>query len=253
MKSIAIVCLVWSFAFNAFAEETVNIATGEWTPFLSKNLEHGGPLNHIITKAFALGDVKVKYQYYPWKRAMKTARGGKKAEATAVWGYSDERAKDFEYSEPVGVQRYVFFHLKTYNFDWKSYDDLKGIRIGATLGYSYGDDFQNYEKENKIDVKRVPTDEQNVVKLLKGRIQLFPNELIVGYDYIRKTYTPEQAKLFTHHPKDVVANNVHLLFSKKSDRTPKLLEVFNKGLKQLRESGEIDQILKDSQEGKYDK
>ncbi len=55
MKSIAIVCLVWSFAFNAFAEETVNIATGEWTPFLSKKLEHGGPLNHIITKAFAFG------------------------------------------------------------------------------------------------------------------------------------------------------------------------------------------------------
>ncbi len=251
MKWFGIVCLVWSFTFSAFAEEeTVNIATGEWAPFISNNLKHGGPMTHIVTKAFSLRGVKVKYRYYPWKRAMETARKGK-AEATSVWGYSDERSKDFIYSESVGEQRYVFFHLKAYNFDWKSYDDLKGIKIGATLSFYYGDFFQNYEKENQINVERIPTDEQNVAKLLKGRIQLFPNEVAVGYDYLRKTYTPEQVELFTHHSKHVVSNTLHLLFSRKSDRTPKLLEMFNSGLKQMRESGEIDQIMKDSQEGKY--
>jgi len=62
---------------------------------------------------------------------------------------------------------------------------------------------------------RVPRDKQNLKMLLAGRNEIFPNELLTGYEFIRKHFTLEQIQMFTHHPKPVKADPVPLLFSKK--------------------------------------
>ncbi|MCP4353585.1 MAG: amino acid ABC transporter substrate-binding protein [Desulfobacterales bacterium] len=250
---ILAVLFLFIIVTSAGAEETIRLASGEWSPYQSENLKYFGVASRIVTEAFALEGVKVEYSYFPWNRSFKLTEKGK-WDGTFLWFDTPERRKNFYISDPVVDIQYVFFHLKTYSFDWKTIDDLKGlIIIGGTVGYEYGEAFQNAEKARKIKVQRIHKDEQSFKKLLKGRIHIFPNDLDAGLELIHKHFTPEQAELFTYHPKPVRAAPHHILFSKKVEKNRQMLELFNKGLKQLKQSGKADQYLTESRRGDYRK
>ena len=163
-----------------FAEETIRITIGEWAPFLSKDLKHYGLAARIVTESFALEGVKVEYGFFPWARSKFFAQEGE-WDGSAVWMHNSERAKDFLFSDSVVEVKNIFFHLKSYSFDWNTIDDLKGIPIGGTIEYSYGEEFQNAEKTGEIEVQRAPSDEINFRKLLAGRIKIFPCVLDNSY------------------------------------------------------------------------
>jgi len=88
---------------------------------------------------------------------------------------------------------------------------------------------------------------------LHSRIDIFPNDPIVGYCQIRNTFSPEEAKRFTHHPKEFQINTLNLIISKKCKNGKYFLKKFNSGLKKLKESEKFDQMFKDLNTGKYDK
>jgi len=95
-------------------------------------------------------------------------------DGASFWGYNAEREIDFYYSDVLIEGPIVFWHLKSYKFDWNTFEDLRGISIGAMLGEYYGDEFKNAEKSEKIRVERVPKEVQNFLKILAERIQIFP-------------------------------------------------------------------------------
>jgi len=243
-----LIALLWPNAI--FAEETVRITIGEWPPYMSKELKHYGFLSHIVSEAFALEGIKVKWGFFPWKRAFQNVVYGK-WDATAGWSYGPDREKDFYFSDSIGETLVVFFHLKSYPFDWKTYEDLKGIEIGTTLEYEYGQTFEKLSKNGVLQVFYVPKDEQNFRKLRAGRIHIFPNNIEVGYEMINNLFPPDQALRFTHHPKPLIYETLKLLFSKKIERNKKLVDIFNRGLMRLRDSGRAKQIVEASRRGEY--
>lgn len=139
----------------AFAGETVHISTGKFAPWSSEELKHQGFTSHVISEAFKLEGYEVKFKFYPWKRAYNSAKSGEKFQATSYWYPSDERAKDFYYSDPLQEDAFVFFHLKSNPLaDWETLDDLKGKQIGATAGYTYTEEFWDAAKSKRLDIKR---------------------------------------------------------------------------------------------------
>ncbi|MCP4688185.1 MAG: ABC transporter substrate-binding protein, partial [Desulfobacterales bacterium] len=174
-------------------------------------------------------------------------------DGSVVWWKTPEREKDFFFSDPVLDVRYVFFHLKSNPFDWKTVEDLKDVEIGATTGYDYGESFQNAEKNREIFVQRVPMDELNFKKLLKKKIEVFPVDVEVGYTMLKKIFPPEEVALFTHHPTPIRSDPHHLILSKKNEKNEKLVALFNRGLKRLRENGLIFKYLAESRRGEYRK
>ncbi len=144
---LAVLCL--GISTTAFSEETIRLASGEWSPYQSENLKHYGVASRIVTQAFSLSGIRVEYSYFPWKRSYKYAETGT-WDGTFLWFDTPERRKSFYVSDPIVDIQYVFFHLKSYSFDWKSIDDLRGIEIGGTLEYNYGEAFQGAEKEGRI-------------------------------------------------------------------------------------------------------
>jgi len=237
---------------GARAAETIRITNGEWQPFLSKDAPHYGFASHIVTEAFALVGVEVEYGFFPWKRSFKLAKEGT-WDGSVVWVDSDERREHFLYSDAVVPSKMAFFHLKGSDFDWNSYEDLRGIRIGGTLEYAYSEEFDAAEKAGIIKTNRAPSDEIGLKKLLKGRIEAFPGEVMVTYAQIRDTFSQKEAALFTHHPKAINEDPMHLLLSKKVAESEAMLELFNNGLRQLVASGRYDQIIADALAGKYAK
>ena len=244
MRKVGIIIIgfiLWGQSFG-FAGETVRLANGEWAPYYSQNLKHYGIGSRIVSEAFALEGIKVEYGFFPWKRAFNIARNG---EWDGVVGFetNSEREPHFYASDDLWVAPWVFFHLKTYPFGWETMDDLKGIKIGGTLEYMYTPEFLDAERSGMLDVEREPTDQMGFKKLLAGRIALFPQIVAIGYYQLQEMFDPGTVKLFTHHPKPFGAHTEQLLLTKKHERSKHLVQIFNRGLQHLKDSGQYEQFL----------
>ncbi len=75
----------------------------------------------------------------------------------------------------------------------------------------------------------------------------------MNYAQIRDTFSQEDAALFTHHPKAINEDPMYLLLNKKAAGNEATRDLFNEGLKRLKESGRYDQIIADVLAGKYAK
>jgi len=222
--------------------EVIRLTNGEWPPYLSQDLEHYGVVSRVVTEAFALEGVKVEYGFFSWKRAYELAKEGE-WDGSLVWLYTPEREEYFHYSEPVMYCNYVFWHLKSYEFDWDNIEDLEGVTIGGTWGYFYEEAFSNLEKAGKVQVEWVSQDELNFEKLLKGRIDIYPQDIYVGQSMLQKNFAPQQIQLLTYHPRPISVDPMCLILSRKVEENERLIILFNRGLERLRQNGKLDEYL----------
>ncbi|MBF0099898.1 MAG: transporter substrate-binding domain-containing protein [Desulfobacterales bacterium] len=236
----------------AFTQDVIRLTNGEWPPYTSENLKDFGIFSHIVTEVFALEKINVEYGFYPWKRAYEYAKSGS-WEGSVCWYWSEERSKDVYFSDPVMNGDEMFFYLKDHPFEWKTIEDLKGKQIGAVIGYFAGEEFQKAEQSGLITVERIATDVQNFKKLLSGRLDIMVMNLYVGYDLIRKHFSPQEAEKVTHHPQAINTGALHLILSKQNLKNSARVVAFNRGLAKLKTSGKIDHYLQDVIKGGYDK
>jgi polar amino acid transport system substrate-binding protein len=252
MKWILAIYMMVSFSSHAIAQETIRLTTAEFAPFTSQSLKYNGVINRVISEAFALEGVKVEYSWFPWKRAYREANEGG-WDGSSYWYKTPEREKDFLFSDVVTNSTYAFFHIKGSSFDWNTLEDLQGMPIGGTIGYFYKELFEPMEKEGKLDVQWVPKDEHNLKKLLKQRIKIFPSNIDVAFDLLQIHFTPQEIKKFSYHPKPLRQSPAYLILSKKVKGNQRMLELFNKGLKRLKDSGKYQQYFEESRRGEYKK
>ena len=240
------------FSLSATAKETVTIGSGEWIPLTGENIKHGGFCGHVVSEAFRLAGYEVKFNYAPWKRVLTRLKLGKD-DASLCWIKKPERENFFLYSDIVMVQKKVFFHRKDFNFDWKTLDDLGGYKIGSVHGWSLGEEFDKAQKEGRINVSFTNSDVQNFKKLLLGRIDLYPSELIVGYTTMQKITSNANMRLITNHKNPIMESNYYLILSKKipQPRLNRLLKDFNKGLQLLKKSGQYEKMEEATIDGYY--
>ena len=245
-----------SYSLAVAADQTITIASySNASPGWSQYSKHNGYILHIATEAFALAGIQVEIRWYSsWKRAFEQAKNNEN-DSTCCWFFVHERTKDFYYSDPVLEETQVFFHLKSYKFDWNTIDDLKGIQIGGNTGFHYGDVMDNAEKSGSIVMDRARSYQQNLKKLLAGRIQIYPAAVITAHDHLNNMYSQEIVNLFTYHQKPLLTKKLHLILPKKmkEKRAKRLISLFNKGLKRLKSNGTHDRILKDAEMGVYKK
>lgn len=216
--------------------DTIRIGLGEWAPYLSENKEHKGIVSCIIRDIFEEAGYTVEFVFYPWARAYEEAKVGR-LDGTAVWLKTDEREDDFYFSDPLLEETHVFFHLKSYSFEWNSLKDLYDENIGGIIKFSYGKEVDDAIKEGKLNLFRVTTDKQAFNMLLSGRIGIYPQEVNIGYAFIREHFSREECKLITHNPTILFHNFSYLLLSRNLNRNKKLMRIFNRGLRKMKESG----------------
>ncbi|MBI9088969.1 MAG: transporter substrate-binding domain-containing protein [Desulfobacterium sp.] len=241
------------FIPNLFAAETVRLTNGEWKPFTSKKLKHYGIFSHITTEAFNTVGIKVENGFFPWKRSITLVESGE-WDGTIGWAKSPEREEKFYISEPLYEGSYVFFNLKDSGFDWQYEDDLQGIKVGVTRGYVDEEWFKAMKKAGKNVIYEAATsDLQNFKKLLAGRIRIFATQKDVGLVCILENFPSDTANKIIYHPKFIRTSPLHGLFTKNNNRGKKYMNLFNQGLKNLKDSGRYEQMLQDFKKGYYQK
>lgn len=227
----------------------ITLANGEWAPYQSAHLKYDGVVSRIVKAAFADQGVRVRYVFLPWKRAYYMALKGQFA-GTLAWRETFERVREFWFSDPIFTGRTVLFHLKKRPLQWQSIDDLKGLRVGETLGYDYTP-LDRARALGLISVERATTDYENLQKLLHGRIDLFPSDLDVGLRLIQTRLGAAEAARISWSKKPLEVVSYHLMLTRRSPDSPRLMKKFNIGMIHLRQQGLVHKWFAESRRGAY--
>lgn len=197
-SSLAFVLLLLFSGFSA-AKEIIRLTNGEWPPYLSANLHQHGYASQIVKEAFAAEDIDVVFGFYPWERAFQYAKKGESWHGSLVWVYSDERAKDFYYSDSVISDQAVLFFLKDSPLSWNDFDDLKGKVIGGTRHTKYPL-IEKAQKQGILAIDRAGNYDILFKRLLIKRIDAVPQVKHVGKYFLKNSLTAEELSKVTFSP-----------------------------------------------------
>ncbi|WP_223253341.1 substrate-binding periplasmic protein [Chromobacterium amazonense] len=225
----------------------ITLSNQEWPPYMGQELPYDGILSRLVKEAFARGGVDVAYRYYPNNRTLQSARNGQ-VDGSFGWAPTAERKRDLLYTLPVLSARMVFFQRKERPLAWSRWSELKGARVGITVGNFYSDDFDAQVKNGTLTVDNAPDDLINLRKLIAGRIDLFPIDQEVGKYLIAHHFSPAQGAELEAQNKTFWAAPLHVVIWRKHARGPELVERFNRGLKALQDSGDFERLLQETRE-----
>ena len=246
---------VWTFLLFLLSlsflskAETIHLMAGNWPPYLSPKMKDSGIAGRIVKESFAMKGHKVEIHFGHWKEGMDWAKAGRspkggKVHGTLLWFKTPEREKYLHYSEPIIHEKHVLFHRKDKNIRFKKYSDLSRLKIGAVIGFHYGKEFEEAERRNIIRVGRTYISEFAFAFLVHKKIDVFPQEMLVGYHQLKEYFPRKLQDQITHYRgKPVFEGWSHLTLSKKHSQNKKLMADFNEGYKKLKDSGKVKAYL----------
>jgi polar amino acid transport system substrate-binding protein len=247
---LAILVNLLALAGTVLADEplSVNLVADEYAPAESESLPSGGVLTQIVRESFKIGGVQAVIRFLPNNRVITGVMKGV-YDASFGWAHSAERDQKLLFSHTqIYSFRIVFLQRAGESYAWKNLADLKGYRIGTTLGNHYSDEFDALQKSHDLQVEETGSDLSNMKKLLAGRIDLFPMDEESGRFLLRRNFSPaEQAKI-SLQTQAISEVPVYVVMRRDLPHAAELLDRFDRGFQQLEESGELAKLIRESRE-----
>lgn len=221
-------------------EEKLPLATGEWKPFTSAEMEGYGFFTKIITAAFKEAGIDIQYDFYPWKRCEAYIQTG---ESFAAFPYSiTVKRKTFAYfSDPVSEATTVFFYNKERYpaaIHFEKIDDLKAFKLVGVIGYFYEETFTN----KQLNVMYVRDEKKAVELIFHNRYDLLPLNNFVGWNLIN-TQFPSETHRFATLKTPLSTDTLHLMISKQYPKARLLMNKFNAALRSIKKKGIYRRIM----------
>ena len=225
----------------------VLLVTGEYPPYTSEKLPHGGFFTQIVSAVLKDMGVEYEIRFYPWHRCEEMIQNGQ-AWASFPYANTTQKASKYLLSAPVLSARHKYFYLKDNQKiaqkegEPKALPDFKDCVFGGANGYWYG---------SKADLTALgltkvqwAEDPYGLVRMLyNGRIEVFAEDELVGRDVIHRLYQGEEDK-FATLSNNAITWEYLLIVSKDYPRSEELLIKFNDSLKKLKENGRLNEIAK---------
>ncbi|WP_448653881.1 substrate-binding periplasmic protein [Pseudomonas fluorescens] len=163
--------------------EKLRIVTEPWAPYVydENGSMHGLDYETTVIVFQRLG-VDVDWQFLPWKRCLAMLDQGHADGALDIF-HSHERDALLLYpSEPLSDVEFVLFYANERPHPADTLEDLRGLTVGTSPGYLYGDAFSESTLFNR---EPAPSHEANFGKLSLGRIDLVITDRRVGQHVIK--------------------------------------------------------------------
>lgn len=161
-----------------------------------------------------------------------------------TYSYKNERAEYLLYPKESHITlSWNFFVLKKNlgKFDFETLNDLEGLRVGATQGFSYTKEFWDAADSGVFTLDMVVKNELNMKKLLRGRFDTYANSRIdTLYQARLGGYLSEIAFL----EKPLKEKRYFNTFVKASgyQGIDEIKKGYDRELKKMRDSGELEAI-----------
>lgn len=228
--AIAISLPVFSIASENL--ETIQIATPEWED--TTNKDGTGLYFDIIRSVYEPSGIQLEYEIVPWNRALNLI---KNHQADALpGGYfvgNREGVDDLFPRRPIDTEIASVVYLKNKAEGWKGPESLSGKRVLWLRGY-------NYDKylDVKVDFGEIDERMQAWRLLDAGRYDFYMDALFDIESYIDQN----NVDIEKYEIRPVIYNNLYLRFAN-TPKSKKLIEIYDKRIPELVESGEMEKIF----------
>ncbi len=224
---------------ESVSRETIRLATVQWEPYYGRGLKNQGYISEITRKAFERAGYEVEIRFMPWKRAIHDTKNGHYDGLMGLY-HTKERAEWLNYSESIAAIRIVLFSHKEKDITYSKLSDLKPYKIGIERGFAYTEEFDSADFLQKEPVREGML---NYKKLLKGRIDLVAASEKVFLHMVNSKGENASDKLRVIEP-PLTVSRIYNGITRKKKGHEKIVADFNQGLKQIKQDGTFDEILR---------
>ena len=221
--------------------DTITIVADQWEPYngTPDSGEEGYGIE--ITKLiFEKAGHIIDYKLLPWNRAVLQTEKG---DFNAVIGAYLEDTPDFIFpKEEFGISVNAFFTKKESTWKYNGLESLLPIKVGLIKDYSYGEELDEFFQAHQEIVEYIHGDDpllKNIQKLLVGRFDVLVEDENVLKQKAKKMGVAEKIAMKGKGN----GNKVYIAFSPNIKKSKEYAEIFTKGIRELKASGELDKIL----------
>ncbi len=229
---VALLCL-WTNPQANPDPASISIATESWD--LYTNTDGTGLFLDITRAIYQPRGIQVEIEFVPYKRALHLLENRK---ADAMYGtYSTEKeGKPYLYTPrmPIDKERTVAIFSGARNGSWSGQASLKNAQLAWVRGYDYHENLE----VTVDDFFEVVDSEQGLNMLQAGRFDYFLDHSGALQDTISRVGFDTSA----YRIETVIEENVYMAFAN-TDKGRQLADIYDSGLAQLRESGELRKIF----------
>lgn len=238
LVTILLFCLCAKPALGQSSERIV-MWVGEYPPYTSSKEKDGGPLVQLVSRALEMLTLESTLKYSSWSDIPQRLEIG--SAISYPYTKSSERLSKFLYSDLLLSVRSHFF---TYGERPSSLYKNKVYWNGKTHCRPRGWEMENFETRYKdFDFRQVrPETLEECFELMKsGKVDLVQMTDPVVWDLLRKNH-PKNEGFRTLEDGDTT-NEFFVIVSKRNPKARAILDSFNKGLQQLKTSGQYRRLL----------
>jgi polar amino acid transport system substrate-binding protein len=237
---ILISCCFLLIAFPSVAED-ITLVQDPWPPITSENIESEALATVIVSTALRNANYTPIVKTIPWKRALFEVETIKSDAIVAAY-YNDERAQIYDYSAPYLITPVLFLKRRDTDIRFQSLKDLQDYRIGYVRGTSSGNEFDNADYLNKVELNNPST----VIRMLYNkRIDIAPFTSVVGTHLINTEF-PEWRQDLEYFGPPIQTLHYYIIVGKKHPRGSEILARFNNEIAKMINAGTIRKIIEEN-------
>ncbi len=219
-------------AFGGQADE-IHIVTTSWE--LLTNKDGTGLLFDIVRKIYEPAGIKMRYEFVPWKRAEYMIDSGSADAMLDV--YEENIGKNMLRPEYPMIEEYTAAVFKKNRIkEWDGVKSLSGMRALWLRGY----DFDKNPRLKDVKLKWDEIDDYDTAwrMLEKGRADVYLDAFADIQSYVRKNHID----MSSYRMETVFSDKGYMAFSK-SEKSAKLVEIYDKRITELFKSGELKKVF----------
>lgn len=233
--AITLCCASW-----AAANKTIKLATLNWPPFYSDNLPENGFFTAISREAFKRAGYDLEVQFTNWNEALEKAKEGGFDGVLGAY-HNEERAKLFDFTDPITTNEEVFFAKKGSGITYKNVEDLKKYKFGALKGGAQGKEL----RDKGLTVVDTDSDLENFQMLNQGGIGIY---LFGKQNFNYQVANSPEWKSLKNSVEMIEppfkTYEMYCALTKVMPDSEKIVEQFNKALQEMKADGTYEEILK---------
>lgn len=249
ISNLLIILLISTFGLSTLAnadDSRVKFAIGEWQPYTGEDIANYGMATEIVTAALSAVGLKPEYRFFPWRRAEAVVGDG---EFFGTFPYKEtpERVGKFYFSDVLFKSSFgILIHKDNQSvsgFTYKKINDFENYSVGILAGT---DAVSLPLKAAGVKIEEVKNANQNIKKLLNGRVDFIIDDRAVLYQSLQEVFANNHEKIndFKFLKKGFGEENVFgIMVSTRYPNSQEIMEKINSGLMNIRENGEYQKIL----------
>ncbi|ACS80841.1 substrate-binding periplasmic protein [Maridesulfovibrio salexigens] len=226
---------------SAGADNVIYLSSLEWPPYVGKRLPESGTSARIVSQAFAAMGYELKILFMPWKRTMRMVETDFMVAGYFPEYYSKERAEKYIFSKSYGCSPVSLLVRKKNPVNWRSVDDLAGLRVGFVAGYVNTPELDMAVFNGTIDADYAPSDKSNIMKVIKGRIDCAViDPLVFSYLAVTDQEVGKRSDTVEIDPRAFGVNELFVAF-RKDEQGLFYSRILNEGLSKIGIAGACKQ------------